>query len=45
MKTQGEVTPTEARQATNANPSNGVGDVWIAFLMPYGGSWPRSGLD
>ena len=28
-----------------ATPSNGVGFVWIAFLMPYGGSWPRFGLD
>jgi hypothetical protein len=45
MKNQGEVTPTEARQATMPTPSNGVGFVWIAFLMPYGGSWPRSGLD
>jgi len=28
-----------------ATPSNGVGFVWIAFLMPHGGSWPHFGLD
>ena len=45
VKNQGEVTPTEARQATMRPRANGVGFVWIAFLMPYGGSWPLFGLD